>query len=396
MMPNQQSSAETTFMDDRTLLSLPRVNRSFKAACGQGRLLRRLNAHRRILRGDIGTPSRFNPLDNCTFCEGPYGKHVVFQYDENFMSVCGPVTGHDRVPRLMYPVLFGGGELCFGYELTGVSGPKLVVRCVSDWRLVAERSFNGEVFAMNSAEEWCIFHRDSDLLIQFTRQHGEISIWNSSLRRPLHKLLHPTATQISALPKRGGVAALSATDGAVRVWKDINKPGCLFEFIVPNARRFCPLGLCVLRFDIVSDCSLDDVYLLDTGEPLSCRQECLIKGELCADFLDGAYVVRYPGQYPHSRKEVTFKVFDCTGIQTASFDHLSARACVNLMGTYLATTGDDGCLKIWAKDGKLLGQAWLGYSCVALFAHDCGLIATSFYESSFLFDEIAEWDFSTV
>ncbi|EEQ87081.2 uncharacterized protein BDCG_02201 [Blastomyces dermatitidis ER-3] len=186
-MPNQQSSAETTFnipellmsicelVDDRTLLSLPRVNRSFKAACGQGRLLRRLNAHRRILRGDIGTPSRFNPPDNCTFCEGPYGKHVVFQYDENFMSVCGPVTGHDRVPRLMYPVLFGGGELCFGYELTGVSGPKLVVRCVSHWRLVAERSFNGEVFAMNSAEEWCIFHRDSDLLIQFTRQHGEIS-----------------------------------------------------------------------------------------------------------------------------------------------------------------------------------------------------------------------------
>ncbi|KAJ5742552.1 uncharacterized protein N7511_011285 [Penicillium nucicola] len=78
-------------------------------------------------------------------------------------------------PELRNPRIFGGGRLCLGYEKMGFESWNLVVRRISDWGLVGERSlFQGRPLLINN---------DSDLVVLHSKD-GEIHIWNPFQAEP--------------------------------------------------------------------------------------------------------------------------------------------------------------------------------------------------------------------
>lgn len=115
------------------------------------------------------------------------------------------------VPELREPRVFGRGSLCLGYEKSESESWNLVVRQISNWRLVGKRSsFQGQP---------CIIDHDSDLVILHSND-GEIHVWNPFHAEPW-KLEHEGATIFERpriLPNRIGFVTTSR-----KSTKDISK-----------------------------------------------------------------------------------------------------------------------------------------------------------------------------
>jgi hypothetical protein len=107
-----------------------------------------------------------------------------------------------NVPELRNPRVFGRGRLCLGYEKSEPESWNLVVRQISNWRLVGKRTlFQGQPYLIN---------HDIDLVILYSND-GEIHVWNPFHAEPW-KLEHEGATIFERpriLPSRTGFVTTS-------------------------------------------------------------------------------------------------------------------------------------------------------------------------------------------
>jgi hypothetical protein len=141
------------------------------------------------------------------FCSSKFRNDAEGKGAEPTMSVMVLPKQQSRpgflsVPELRNPMVFDRGRLCLGYEKCKPESWNLVVRQISDWRLVGKRSlFQGQPYLID---------HDNDLIILYSND-GEIHIWNPYLPEPW-KLEHAGATIFERpriLPNRTGFVTTS-------------------------------------------------------------------------------------------------------------------------------------------------------------------------------------------